>query len=145
MKLIDGTKSVWKKVNQLNSHLSNERSKVKSFCCPAGGIIISGEVCYKVYCTSLFLTCGKHALHIHWMVSTWYGRLVQRILEQTIIHTSFTGSSNSGWGVGIVRLHLTEALKDQTADASNCSLSLFKLIYISVKDLRMLVQIHVIL
>ena len=72
-------------------------------------------------------------------------KLVQRNLEQTIIHTSFTGSLNSGWGMGIVRLRLAEALKDQTADASSCSLSLFKLIYVSFKDLRMLVQICVIL
>ena len=38
----------------------------------------------------------------------------------------------------IVILHLAEALKDQTADASNM-LSFFKFIYISLKDLRMLV------
>ena len=42
MKLIDSMKSVWRKVNQLNSHLSNECSKAKSFCYPTGGIIISG-------------------------------------------------------------------------------------------------------
>ena len=64
---------------------------------------------------------------------------------ETMIHTSYTGSLNSGWGMGIIRLHLAEALKDQTTDVSNSFLSLFKLIYISVKDLRMLVQIYVML
>ena len=49
MKLIDGTKLVRRKVNQL----SNECSEVKSFCCPASGIIVI-EVCSKVYCTGLF-------------------------------------------------------------------------------------------
>ena len=52
-KLIDGTKSVRRKVNQLNDRLSNEDSKVNSFCCPPGGIIVV-DVCSKVYCTGHF-------------------------------------------------------------------------------------------
>ena len=46
---------------------------------------------------------------------------------------------NLEWGMGIVSFHLAEALEEQRAGASNCSLSLFKVIYVSVKDLRMLV------
>ena len=41
-------------------------------------------------------------------------------------------------GDGNCQFVQTEALKDQTAGASNCTLTLFKVIYISVKDLRML-------
>ena len=70
---------------------------------------------------------------------------MQRILEQTIIHTTVTESLNSGWGMVIVRLCLAEALNNQTVDGSICTLSLFNLIYVSVKDLRVLVQICVML
>ena len=97
-------KSVKRKVNQLNNQLSNERSKVKYFCCPAGGIIVT-EVCSKVFCTSLF-------------------RHVKNIL-----------CISTGW----ISQDMEDRCKDQTADAPGFSLSLFKFIYVSVKDITMLV------
>ena len=93
-------KSVRRKVNQLNNQLSNERSKVKYCCCPAGRIIVT-----EVFCTSLF----------------WY---VKNILCMS---------------TGRISQDMEDGCKDQTAGASGFSLSLFKFIYVSVKDLTMLI------
>lgn len=60
------------------------------------------------------------------------------ILEQTLIHISFTVRLNLELGMRIIRLHLVEILKDETVGASERFLSFFKFIYFSIKDLRML-------